>query len=510
MRPGADRLLDQRGEAVGEPGHHPPARAGHDPQRAREPGPAKAGGGVAEGREDRMPRVDRRQRRREGAVVGRLDAQAGVADDLAERAGVERVAGEQPQRAAASGVVVQDAARLARQAARAADDDDLAGPRRFRAERAAGVAAQHLDGEAAIRPARFDRRAQQEEIVAVGLLAEQRDRGERRRVEHEIARVVGRDAVGIGDAMRATPLEGSRAGSRTDAVRPGSIATAASATDRSLTASTTCVLRARMPSLVTSATSASASRRAGPTARFSTGPPTSTTSSVRPSAIAPAACSTSRSLIRTSRPLAAPARRVAALHSGVSAVPPLPAVERGEGGARRAAIQARLGEHHGPIVDADEREPIAGGRGGDGPQRGVLRLGHPARRAHAERRVHRDDGDPADGVLAAEVRPGEGRAPAAPARATRSASSSRSRSWRGRRASTGARRRKRIAANGCAGAVSCRRRCSSTGSGHGERPSRNSGERKASPITCVAIAGRGPAGRRAARRRAARRRRARW
>ena len=209
--------------------------------------------------------------------------------------------------------------------------------------------------------------------------------------------------------MRATPLEGSRAGSRTDAVRPGSIATAASATDRSLTASTTCVLRGRMPWLVTSATSASASRRAGPTARFSTGPPTSTTSSVRPSAMAPAGYSTSRSLIRTSRPLAAPARRVAALHSGVSAVPPLPAVERRDGGAGRAAVQARLGEDDGAIVDADEREPIAGGGGGDGAQRGVLRLRHPARRAHAERGVHRDDGDPADRVLAADVGPRERR-----------------------------------------------------------------------------------------------------
>ena len=96
-------------------------------------------------------------------------------------------------------VVVEDTARLARQAARAADDDHLAGPRRLRAERAAGVAAQHLDREAAARPARFDRRAQEEQIVARGLLAEQRHGGERRRVEHEVARVVGRDAVGVGD-----------------------------------------------------------------------------------------------------------------------------------------------------------------------------------------------------------------------------------------------------------------------------------------------------------------------
>ena len=210
-------------------------------------------------------------------------------------------------------------------------------------------------------------------------------------------------------AMRATPLEGSRAGSRTDAVRPGSIATAASATDRSLTASTTCVLRARMPWLVTSATRASASRRAGPTARFSTGPPTSTTSSVRPSAMAPAGCSTSRSLTSTSRPLAAPARRVAALHSGVSAVPPLPAVRVAT--AARAAPRSRLGSARTVARSSTriERQAIAGGRGADGPQRGVLRLRHPARRAHAERRVHRDDGDPADGVLAADERPRERR-----------------------------------------------------------------------------------------------------
>ena len=72
-------------------------------KRAR-PRPA---GRVAEGGEDRMPRVDRRQRGRERARVGRLDAQARVADDLAERAGVERLARQQPQRAAAARVVVQ-------------------------------------------------------------------------------------------------------------------------------------------------------------------------------------------------------------------------------------------------------------------------------------------------------------------------------------------------------------------------------------------------------------------
>jgi hypothetical protein len=80
-----------------------------------------------------------------------------------------------------------------------------------------------------------------------------------------------------------------------------------------------------------------------------------------------------------------------------------------DGDPRRAAIEAGLGEDGGAIVDAEERQAIAGGRGADGAQRGVPGLRHPPRRTHAERRVHRDDGDPADGVLAADVGPRERR-----------------------------------------------------------------------------------------------------
>ena len=247
-------------------------------------------------------------------------------------------------------------------------------------------------------------------VVARRLLAEQRDGRQRRRVEHQIARVVGRDAVGVGDgdARHAARRQPRRQPHRRG---PAGLDGDRGVGDRSIVDGEHDLRPARRGCRGWSPRRPARRPRAGPARRRGSrpGPPTSTTSSVRPSAIAPAGCSTSRSLTRTSRPVAAPARRVAALHSGVSAVPPLPAASVAT--AARAAPRSRLGSASTVARSSTRisarRSP--GRRGADGPQRRVLGLLHPARRAHAERRIDGDDGHAADGVLAADVGPGEGR-----------------------------------------------------------------------------------------------------
>ena len=237
---GADRLLDQRRQPVGEARDDAPARPGHDAQRPREAAPGRGSAAAS----PKAAKIGCRASTGDSVVgnaprVGRLDAQARVADDLAERAGVERLARQQPQRAAAARVVVQHRAASRGSSPRVPLTTITWRARAVSAPSARrGVAAQHLDARSRgpARPIRWPRAAGTDRRPRPARRAARRS-AQRRRIEHQIARVVGRDAVGVGDgdardAARRQPRR-QRAPTRS---RPGSMATAASATDRSLTA----------------------------------------------------------------------------------------------------------------------------------------------------------------------------------------------------------------------------------------------------------------------------------
>ena len=179
------------------------------------------------------------------------------------------------------------------------------------------------------------------EIVAGGLLAEQRDGGERRRVEHEIARVVGRDAVGVGDGDARHPARGQprrqphrRGPARLDrhrGVGHGSIVDGEHD------------LRLVRADAVVGDFGDQRIRLTPGRADGEVLDRPADVDDVQRQAVGDGAGRILDLEIadQDEPPLAAPARRVAALHSGVSAVPPLPAVSVAM--ATRAAPRSRLG-----------------------------------------------------------------------------------------------------------------------------------------------------------------------